>query len=98
MGHALMENRHGRVVDGLASRATGSAECLAGEIMLMRREDGERTVDGRRRQGLRHGGLRRHLRGLPGHAACGPQHFGTTFEHHGRGGGERALSGEPDPS
>ena len=44
MGHALMENRHGLVVDGLASRATGSAECLAGEIMLMRREDGERTV------------------------------------------------------
>ena len=28
MGHALMENRNGLVVDGLASRATGSAECL----------------------------------------------------------------------
>ena len=44
LGHALMENRHGLVVDGLASRATGSAECLAGEVMLMRREDGERAV------------------------------------------------------
>ena len=37
MGHALMENRN------LASRATGSAECLAGEIMLMRREEAGRT-------------------------------------------------------
>ena len=33
MGHALMENRNGLVVDGLASRATGQAECLAGEVM-----------------------------------------------------------------
>ena len=44
MGHALMENRNGLVVDGLASRATGSAECLAGEIMLMRREEAGRAV------------------------------------------------------
>ena len=44
MGHALMENRNGLVVDGLASRATGSAECLAGEIMLMRREGAGRAV------------------------------------------------------
>ncbi len=33
VGHALMENRNGLVVDGLASRATGQAECLAGEVM-----------------------------------------------------------------
>ena len=32
MGHALMETRHGLVVDGLASRATGSAECLASQV------------------------------------------------------------------
>ena len=44
MGHALMENRNGLVVDGLASRATGQAECLAGEVMLMRREDPDRPV------------------------------------------------------
>ena len=34
MGHVLMENRNGLMVDGLASRAIGSAECLAGEVML----------------------------------------------------------------
>lgn len=44
MGHALMENRNGLVVDDLASRATGQAECLAGEVMLMRREDLDRSV------------------------------------------------------
>ena len=32
MGHALMENRNGLVVDGLANRATGPADCLAGEV------------------------------------------------------------------
>ena len=36
MGHALMENRDGLVVDGLASRATGAAECLAGEVTVYR--------------------------------------------------------------
>ena len=44
MGHALMENRNGLVVDGLASRATGQAECLAGEVMVMRREEPDRAV------------------------------------------------------
>ena len=33
MGHALMEDRNGLVMDGLTSRATGRAECLAGEVM-----------------------------------------------------------------
>ena len=44
MGHALMENRNGLVVDGLASRATGQAEYLAGEVMVMRREEPGRSV------------------------------------------------------
>ena len=44
MGHALMENRHGLVVDGLASRVTGSAECLAGEVMLIRRDGADDAV------------------------------------------------------
>jgi len=44
IGHALMENRNGLVVDGLASRATGQAECLAGEVMAMRRENPDRPV------------------------------------------------------
>ena len=39
-----MENRNGLVVDGLASRATGQAECLAGEVMVIRREEADRSV------------------------------------------------------
>jgi transposase len=39
LGHALMENRHGLVVDGLVSRATGEAERLAAEAMLLLRTD-----------------------------------------------------------
>lgn len=44
MGPALMENRHGPAVDGPASPAEGQAERLAGEVMLMRREEGERAT------------------------------------------------------
>ncbi len=44
LGHALMENRNGLVLDGLATRATGEAECLAAEVMLMRRKDPNRKV------------------------------------------------------
>ena len=39
LGHALMENRSGLVVDGLVSRATGEAERLAAEAMLLLRPD-----------------------------------------------------------
>jgi transposase len=44
LGHALMENRHGLVVDGLISRATGDAERLAAEVMVMRRRDRRRRI------------------------------------------------------
>jgi len=37
LGHAFMENRHGLAVDGLVSRATGDAEPLAAEAMILRR-------------------------------------------------------------
>ncbi|MFQ5766179.1 MAG: IS5 family transposase [Rhodospirillales bacterium] len=44
LGHALMENRHGLVVDGLVSRATGEAERLAAEVMVMRRRQRRRPI------------------------------------------------------
>jgi transposase len=44
LGHALMENRHGLVVDGLVSRATGDAERLAAEAMLLRRRNRHRRI------------------------------------------------------
>jgi transposase len=44
LGHALMENRHGLVVDGLVSRATGEAERLAAEAMLLLRPNRRRRI------------------------------------------------------
>lgn len=44
LGHALMENRNGLVVDGLVSRATGDAERLAAEAMLLRRRNRHRRI------------------------------------------------------
>ena len=44
MSHVLMEKRNGLVVDGLARRASGSAECLAGEVMLIRRDGADEAV------------------------------------------------------
>ena len=39
-----MENRHGLVVDGLVSRATGEAERLAAEAMLLLRPNWRRRI------------------------------------------------------
>ena len=44
MGHALMENCNGLVVDGLPGRVTGQVECQAGEVMTRRREELDRAV------------------------------------------------------
>ena len=44
LGHALMENRHGLVVNGLVSRATGEAERLAAEAMLLLRPNRRRRI------------------------------------------------------
>ena len=46
LGHALMENRHGLVGDGLVSRATGEAERLAAEAMLLLRPGRRRITLG----------------------------------------------------
>lgn len=44
MGHALMENRHGLVVDVLVTQATGTAEREAALVMLDRRPSQSRRV------------------------------------------------------
>ena len=53
MGHVLMENRNGLVVDGRAQQATGTAEREAAEAMLGD-VPGAAADHPRRRQGLRH--------------------------------------------
>jgi transposase len=44
LGHAMMENRNGLVVDGLVSRATGTAERDAAWIMASRRPERGRRI------------------------------------------------------
>lgn len=44
LGHAMMENRNGLVVDGLVSRATGTAERDAAWCMASRRPERERAI------------------------------------------------------
>ena len=44
LGHAMMENRNGLVVDGLVSRATGTAERAAAWCMASRRPERERAI------------------------------------------------------
>lgn len=44
MGHALMENRHGLVVDGLVTPANGTAERTATLAMLDRRPNTRRRI------------------------------------------------------
>ena len=47
MAHALMENRHGRVVDGCPTKATGHAERMAALHMIEpRAERGTRVTRG----------------------------------------------------
>ena len=46
MGHALMENRHGLVVDATLTRATGTAERDAALLMLERRARRHRITPG----------------------------------------------------
>ena len=53
MGHVLMENRHGLVVDGRVSEATGTAEREMALAMIGRRAR-PAPDHARRRQGLRH--------------------------------------------
>ena len=63
MGHVLMENRNGLIVDAMLTPATGTAEREAA-VAMMGRQPGRHRRHARRRQGLRHRGLRRRLRAL----------------------------------
>ena len=98
MGHALMENRNGLVVDGLASRATGAAECLAGEVMLIRRDDADQAVTVGADKAYDTADFVETCTAFRGRAPCHPQHLGPAFEHRRRSGDERGVSGEPGAS
>jgi transposase len=77
MGHLLMENRHGLIVDTLVSQATGTAERDAALTMLGRQ--GGRHRRARCRQGVRPGGVRRRSARPERHPACRSEYDGPPF-------------------
>ena len=58
IGHGLMENRHGLLVDACLTPADGHAERVAALHMIEPRADRPHGDHARRRQGLRRGRLR----------------------------------------
>ncbi len=58
IGHALMENRHGLLIDTRLTRVSGHAERLAALDMIASRADRPSGDHAGRRQGLRRSGLR----------------------------------------
>jgi transposase len=73
MGHILMENRNGLIVDVEITHASGTAEREAALAMLKRRGQQEQAGHGRCRQGLRQQGLHQRLSKAQSHAPRGGQ-------------------------
>ena len=75
LGHLLIENRHGLIVDAMATTADGCAERDAALLMLHDRvkRRGSTAADGRRRQRLRHARVYRDQSGPRRHPACHPE-------------------------
>ena len=106
MAHALMENRHGMLVDFQTTQATGTAERdIVPELLGQARERGFHPNAGRR-QGLRHPGLRggpapargdgtsrRTTRGVPAPLMAGPPGIRGTRSASGFGNGLRRYLG-----
>ena len=79
MGHGLMENRHGLLVDACLTLADGHAERVAALHMIEPRADRPRPDHAGRRQGLRRGGLRQRAALDERDAARGAEHQRPTF-------------------
>ena len=74
LGHLLIENRHGLIVDAMATHADGTAERDAAMLMLHDRATATPcAAHGRRRQALRHARLRRRDARPRRHAARDPE-------------------------
>lgn len=73
LGHVLMENRHGLVVQARLTQATGTAEREAA-LALVRERPGRQRVTLGGRQKLRYARVRPGSAGGAGHAPCGPAH------------------------
>src|ERR671921_2012593 len=81
MGHLLMENRSGLVVDTETTHATGTAEREAAEAMAGDVPGCVRADHARLGQGLRRGRARGEAAGDERHAACRPEHHEPRLGH-----------------
>ena len=82
MGHALMENRHGLLVDFQVTQATGTAERdVVPKLLDEAKERRFHPEDAGRRQELRHPRLRRRHARATGHAARRPEHQRPAQRH-----------------
>jgi len=90
MGHALTENRHGLVVEAGLTQATGTAEREAAATLL------HAPADARRRQGLRHGRLRRRYATEVCDATRGAEREGPPLGHRWPHHAARGLRAKPE--
>ena len=82
MGHALMENRHGLLVDFQMTEATGTAERdVTPKLLRQARERGFHPKTHWGRQELRHARLRRRHPRMRRDAARGPEHERAPERH-----------------
>ena len=76
LGHVLMENRNGMIVDAMVTQADGTAEREAAMILMYRQYQRNRKRASLRAddawcgQGVRHARFRRHLKGNERSTAC----------------------------
>ena len=82
MAHALMENRHGMLVDFQTTRATGTAERdIVPELLEQGPGTGLSSLNAGRRQRLRHPGLRGGPAAARGNAARRAEQQGAVQRH-----------------
>jgi hypothetical protein len=77
MGHALIENRDGLIVDAVTTRALGHAERLAAIALIEPRADRPAHAGGR--QGLRYERFRHGMPRAHGHPTCRAEHRGPAL-------------------
>jgi hypothetical protein len=80
VGYALMENRSGLIVAATLTKATGTAERVAAEEMIVRHLPGRGAFTWGR-QGLRRGGVRRRHARAQRDAAHRTEHQQPAFRH-----------------
>lgn len=95
LGHVLMENRNGLLVDAELTQVTGWAERAAAASIIATTAPSSGTPRGR--QGLRHQGSRRHLARPRGHPARGAEPDQPLLGHRRMHHSLTGLCNQPTP-